>query len=1506
MKNSVVRATTIRENNISLLWLLSSFVLLFSLLTSSTTFATIETSELTNLTINLVDGTKDDAPMANTRIDIKELLSDGTKKWRKRVTTDDEGKAAVSLEDLGTGKIYLLYARSTFNNRTKTLQIETAGTHTFRVGTPLLNITLRDAESGNVIVDKRVTAVQVETGEKDKWLARANSDKNGKLTLDIPAFSEGAIVQLRADKVYNKINAYSPLISKAGNLDFLIGDVRVKVIDVETGEPLANQVVTIYTKPAEGKNRWYSKATTDSSGLLRLNLKGVDTNSTNPPNYVLKTKSPFNKKNKYSQIINQIGDHVFTVGTPLLNVTLRDAKNGNIIPDARVTAVKIESGKKDKWLARTNSDENGKLSFDIPSLSEGATVQLRAEKIYNKINAYSPLISSAGKIDFLLGDVRIKVLDIRNDQPLPNQVVTIYTKPAEGKNRWYGKAITDSNGLLRLNLKGVDANSSNSPNYVLKIRSPFNKKNKYSQVINKVGEHVFKVGTPFLNVTLKDASNGSTPIVNKEIRAYRIVDGKRKGVARATTNAQGFAEFDIPELTEEGTVVSLRTKVFNTGMWAQSQDITSSGEVDFAIGTTVITIKDGSVVNGGILPGLKVNLREVISAEKTKGVANLVTDAQGKLRLTLPLLEKGKSYVLRTKNPNPNINQNKYSQVINRAGNHEFIVGTELLKITLVDATSKAPLAEKRIDVYQDRGSEKAKWLGKVTTDVQGKGAVDIPMLAEEGKTFFLRARQPYDAGNVYSQKLMSDTFAMTFPVGKTPVILSDKDSGMPITGQRIDAYEKLTTGKLKWRAKGNTDATGTVHFDLAQLELGNTHVFRTKNPFGQGKRFYSTLVMAQGPVAFVISVDEDSPLDLKAPVTSITSPAMGSDVGETGFELIGTATDNEAVDQVTITLNDDTSSTTHIASYDSGTHTWRFNVAAEHVTAGTTLQVGVTATDKAQNENTVTASYKVIADTTAPTISITSPSGDDDVPSTGFILNGIVTDDTGVTSLYAQVQDSSLGSVVDREVDVSVNGNWALAINNGQLTEGGSVVITLTATDVANRQTVVTMNLNVVAVNNEARHMINRITFGATAGLLDEIRSNGVTSFLNTQLAPNTIDDSSLDAILADNGEPFSSEELQVYQLTHMIHSRRQLREVMAWFWENHFNTDVNKDGNGFSYELAEHDAFRANALGNFRTLLDISAKSPAMLIYLDSILNVRSDANENYAREVMELSTCGVDGCYTQDDVEALAEILTGWQVQNDAFFFNASDHTPGSKVFQGVTITENGVEEGNTALDMLANHSATANYICFKLIEVFVSDMPNPGLNARCASTFQASVNDSDQITQVLRSLLMSPEFNSNANFNGKIKSPVEFAVGITRSMNAHGSYDNLSGYIRRMGLQLFQNPVPTGWDEVGSTWINSALLQERTRFVNQLVRASSSSATYIDPVAFFQSQNLETAEGIVAYLLDLLGGDIWDGLERQIALDILNENGAFDINAETADAQLRELIGTVLSYPEYNYQ
>ena len=720
-----------------------------------------------------------------------------------------------------------------------------------------------------------------------------------------------------------------------------------------------------------------------------------------------------------------------------------------------------------------------------------------------------------------------------------------------------------------------------------------------------------------------------------------------------------------------------------------------------------------------------------------------------------------------------------------------------------------------------------------------------------------------------------------------------------------MNAYE-IIDDQLIRRAKGTTDATGIVHFDLPMLGIDQPYLFYTKNPFGQNKKYYSRQVNSEGVVNFAISINDDAALDLEAPTISISSPTINSNVGEAGFILSGMATDNTAIEHIMVELTQAETSH-HTASYDTNTEQWALSISAAQLSTTLPLTVRIIAVDNAGNQATITAHYTVISDTSPPTLIISAPSDNTDVPVTGFILQGNVTDDTGIASLNAQIQASGFVEVIKRSATISSSGDWSLAINNGELTPQGTVNIVLIATDVAGKQTTQTINFNVIAVSNEARHLINRITFGATPRLLDEVRNIGVTAYLNRQLAPDSIDDTTLEAMLASNGEPFSIEELQRYQLTYMIHSRRQLKEVMAWFWENHFNTDANKEGNNVAYEFAEHQQFRANALGNFRDLLDISAKSPAMLIYLDSILNTRRDANENYAREVMELSTCGVDGCYDEDDVAALAEIFTGWQLRNNAFFFNNSEHTSGSKIFLGTTIPEGGVEEGNTALDMLANHSATAQHICSKLIKVFVNDIVDAGLNTRCANTFQASRNDSDQITQVLRLLLTSPEFNSPSNFNSKVKSPVEFAVSTIRAVQAQGNYSDLATYIRRMGIRLFLNPVPTGWDEEGSTWVNSALLQERARFVNQIAFANSNSNTYISsPITFFQNRNLNTADSIVSYLFDLFGGDIWSDLERQIALDILNTNGEFDLSASTADAQLREVIGTIQSYPEYNYQ
>jgi uncharacterized protein (DUF1800 family) len=380
---------------------------------------------------------------------------------------------------------------------------------------------------------------------------------------------------------------------------------------------------------------------------------------------------------------------------------------------------------------------------------------------------------------------------------------------------------------------------------------------------------------------------------------------------------------------------------------------------------------------------------------------------------------------------------------------------------------------------------------------------------------------------------------------------------------------------------------------------------------------------------------------------------------------------------------------------------------------------------------------------------------------------------------------------------------------------------------------------------------------------------------------------------------------------LMHAIHSEKQLQEMMTWFWENHFSTNFLKHGNT-QYELDENNAFRANALGKFRDLLEISAKSPAMLIFLDGIDNVKAAPNENYSRELLELHSMGVNGGYTQTDVDEVARVFTGWTVQNDSFFFDGNEHDNDPKTVLGQTFTSGGILDGEEILDLLAAHPSTANFICTKLVVNFVSDSPPASLVNECAATFQsAGQSDApDQIAQALNTIFTSTEFQDTSRYQNQLKRPLEFVVSSARVLQAPGSsYTDLVDATFRVGMSLFENPSPEGFSIYGPDWITSTLFIERIRFVNDLAyNGSGGGATSIDPVEFFRGQGYETAEGIAAYLLELTLAHPVTELEWTTAVGILTNDGqaTFDVNASDADNRLRALIGTVLGYPGYAYR
>ncbi|HWA93816.1 MAG TPA: DUF1800 domain-containing protein [Terracidiphilus sp.] len=318
---------------------------------------------------------------------------------------------------------------------------------------------------------------------------------------------------------------------------------------------------------------------------------------------------------------------------------------------------------------------------------------------------------------------------------------------------------------------------------------------------------------------------------------------------------------------------------------------------------------------------------------------------------------------------------------------------------------------------------------------------------------------------------------------------------------------------------------------------------------------------------------------------------------------------------------------------------------------------------------------------------------------------------------------------------------------------------------------------------------------------------------------------------------------EVIAERLTRDIYSNAQLQEVMTDFWLNHFNIYLRKNQN-MPYALAGYarDTIRPHALGRFEDLLEATAHSPAMLMYLDNVSSVGPDSiavgrikriaarrpnlakklpeglNENYARELMELHTVGVNGGYTQADVTQVARILTGWTVekpeQGGGFTFNPNRHEPGAKTVMGVKYKENGEREGEELLHALASSPATAHFISRELAIRFVSDDPPPKLVDRMAKTYLASDGD---IKAVLKTLFHSPEFWSPEMFRAKVKTPLEYVVSAVRTSDADiESLSPLANALHKMGMPLYGCVPPTGYKWDAATWVNSGALVDRMNF------------------------------------------------------------------------------------------
>jgi len=349
---------------------------------------------------------------------------------------------------------------------------------------------------------------------------------------------------------------------------------------------------------------------------------------------------------------------------------------------------------------------------------------------------------------------------------------------------------------------------------------------------------------------------------------------------------------------------------------------------------------------------------------------------------------------------------------------------------------------------------------------------------------------------------------------------------------------------------------------------------------------------------------------------------------------------------------------------------------------------------------------------------------------------------------------------------------------------------------------------------------------------------------------------------------------ELTEAKLLRAIYSERQLDEVMTDFWFNHFNVFINKGADRYLLTSYERDAIRPHALGKFEDLLVATAKSPAMLFYLDNWLSVGPDSeialgiaphqphrrvdgpgpngrpprprsnkakqasglNENYGRELMELHTLSVNGGYSQKDVTEVAKVFTGWTLDQPRkggdFRFEPRMHEPGDKIVLGHRIKEHGEKEGLEVLHLLAHNPNTARFISQKLAMRFVSDDPPPALVDRMTKAYLKKNGD---IREVLRTMFKSPEFWSPEAYRAKVKTPLEFVVSAVRASGAQVEDARaLIGTLNNMGMMPYGMQPPTGYSMKADVWVNSSALLGRMNFALGLA-AGKIRGIKIDPAA-----------------------------------------------------------------------
>lgn len=461
---------------------------------------------------------------------------------------------------------------------------------------------------------------------------------------------------------------------------------------------------------------------------------------------------------------------------------------------------------------------------------------------------------------------------------------------------------------------------------------------------------------------------------------------------------------------------------------------------------------------------------------------------------------------------------------------------------------------------------------------------------------------------------------------------------------------------------------------------------------------------------------------------------------------------------------------------------------------------------------------------------------------------------------------------------------------------------------------------------SDAAVHLLNRTSFGVDEPALTRLRAIGAAAYVDEQLHPDALDDTALDGVLARlttltlsnaelvqtyaKAEPEQRQlplrELRAATVLRQRYSRRQLLEVLVEFWSNHFNV-THSDGRARYYKTGDdRDVIRTHALGRFADLLRASARSPAMLVYLDNASNVVDGPNENYARELLELHTLGVDGGYGEDDVKEIARCFTGWGLRNHEYHFFANRHDYGAKLVLGHRLPANrGEEDGEAVLDLLAAHPSTARHIARKLLCRFVEDAPTDAAIEAIAAVFTASGGD---IRATVAAVLHSADFRNSAD--RKLRRPAEYLTACLRSsgalMDGEAGLRPLLAALAAQGQTPLNWPAPNGYPDQQGYWLNTAALLARWNFALALFQRGTDAPLHVD-VAALRGTATTPAALVERLATRLLHRPLANPARSLlVAYAAAGADPSLPLTPDRLDATTRELGALLLASPYHQYR